>query len=79
MLGVLIAGLISGVHLNPSVILTFVVFRRFSPKEAALYFIGQVRRSIIYGNYRCPIDQVEGFNFRTYKTAITFSIYPQLF
>lgn len=44
MLGVLIAGPVSGGHLNPSVTLAFVIFRRLSLKKAALYFIGQVRR-----------------------------------
>lgn len=46
MLGILIAGPVSGGHLNPSVTLAFVVFRRFSPKKAVLYFIGQVRRCL---------------------------------
>jgi len=44
MLGVLIAGPVSGGHLNPSVTLAFVIFRRLSLKKAALYFLGQVRR-----------------------------------
>jgi aquaglyceroporin related protein len=46
MLGVLIAGPVSGGHLNPSVTLAFVVFRRLSLKKAALYFLGQVRRCL---------------------------------
>lgn len=46
MLGVLIAGPVSGGHLNPSVTLAFVVFRRLSLKKAALYFLGQVRRRL---------------------------------
>lgn len=46
MLGVLIAGPVSGGHLNPSVTLALVVFRRFPVKKAAMYFIGQVRRCL---------------------------------
>jgi aquaporin-3 len=42
-LGVLIAGPVSGGHLNPSVTFAFVVFRRLSPRKALLYFLGQVR------------------------------------
>ncbi|KAK5203617.1 glycerol channel [Exophiala xenobiotica] len=84
MLGVLIAGPVSGGHLNPSVTLALVVFRRFPVKKAAMYFIGQMLggftgAAIVYGNYRSAIDQVEGFNVRTHRTAIIFSTYPQLF
>src|SRR5271155_5820101 len=46
MLGWLIAGPVSGGHLNPSVTLSFVVFRRLPLKKAALYFLGQVRRRV---------------------------------
>jgi len=83
-MGVLIAGPVSGGHLNPSVTLAFVVFRRLSPRKAVLYFLGQMLggftgAAIVYGNYRSAIDKIEGFNVRTHRTAIIFSTYPQLF
>jgi hypothetical protein len=36
MLGVLVAGPVSGGHLNPSVTLAFVVFRKLSPNESCI-------------------------------------------
>lgn len=41
-IGVLIAGPVSGGHLNPSVTLAFVVYRQFPIRKALAYFVAQV-------------------------------------
>lgn len=83
-LGVLIAGPVSGGHLNPSVTLAFVVFRGFSISKALTYVLAQLLggftgAALVYANYRSAIDSYEGFNVRTHKTAVLFSTYPQPF
>lgn len=83
-LGILIAGPVSGGHLNPSVTLAFVVFRRFSPWKGLAYLVAQMLggftgAALVYANYRSAIDSFEGFNVRTHKTAVIFSTYPQPF
>ncbi|KAL2394647.1 Aquaglyceroporin-9 [Exophiala dermatitidis] len=82
MLGMLIAGPVSGAHLNPAITLAFVAFGRFPLRKAPGFIISQLLggftgAALVYANYRSGIDFIEGHNIRTHTTAIIFSTYPQ--
>lgn len=88
MLGVHVAGSISGAHLNPAVTLANCLFRKFPWRKFVPYTIAQtfgafMAAAVIYANYRSAIDMYEGLGIRTVTgdtaTAGIFCTYPAAF
>ena len=88
MLGVYVAGSISGAHLNPAVTLANCIFRKFPWRMFVPYTIAQtfgafIAAAVIYANYRAAIDMYEGVGTRTVTgdtaTAGIFCTYPAPF
>ncbi|XP_071735592.1 probable aquaporin NIP4-2 [Rutidosis leptorrhynchoides] len=52
-------GHISGAHLNPSVTITFAIFRQFPYKQVPLYIAGQMLGSILASCTLCMLFEVE--------------------
>lgn len=86
MMGVYVAGGISGAHLNPSVTIGLAAFRGFPWRKVPVYIAGQLvgataGAAIIYLNYVNAINEFEGGpNVRTVggakSTAALFPTYP---
>lgn len=88
MMGVYVAGGISGGHLNPAVTFTNCVFREFPWKKLPIYaasqFLGAFCAAfVVYGNYKAAFDNYEGHGIRTVvgdtATAGVFCTYPASF
>ncbi|CCG84506.1 protein of unknown function [Taphrina deformans PYCC 5710] len=81
MMGVYVAGGISGGHLNPAVTFANCLYRRFPWSKLLPFTIAQILggfcgAALVYGNYQSAIDSFEGGDFRTHATATIFSTYP---
>jgi len=81
MMGVYIAGKISGAHLNPAVTLSLAVFRGFPWNKVAGYIGAQmaggfVAASIVYMNYRPAFLRVDPTLSRTAGVFTTFPAFP---
>ncbi|KAF8986422.1 glycerol channel [Entomortierella lignicola] len=87
MMAIYVSGGVSGGHVNPSVTLSMVLFRRFPLRKLPGYFIAQflgafIGAAIVYGNYKPAIDF---FDDNTHHvtgpkgTASIFGTFPQPF
>ncbi|KAG8929406.1 hypothetical protein FRC02_005612 [Tulasnella sp. 418] len=80
-LGTLLAGGISGAHLNPAVTLALSIFRRFPLRKLPIYALAQIAGAffgslIVYGNYWRAIDLFEGGSRTVPGTASLFTTFP---
>jgi glycerol uptake facilitator protein len=83
MLGVYVAGGVSGAHLNPAVTLSLALRRGFSWRKLPSYWAAQIlgaftAAALVYLNYRYAIGSYEAANHITRGTASsvpTFSIF----
>jgi glycerol uptake facilitator protein len=80
-MGVYIAGRISGAHLNPAVTLTLAVFRGFEWRKVVPYSIAQtagafVAAGLVFWNYRPQFLKVDPGLERTAGVFTTFPAFP---
>jgi glycerol uptake facilitator protein len=83
MMGVYIAGKISGAHLNPAVTLAFAVFRGFSWRKVLPYSLAQTAgafaaAALVFWNYLPAFRQVDPQLQRTAGVFTTFPAFPGL-
>jgi glycerol uptake facilitator protein len=83
MMGVYLAGKISGAHLNPAVTLSLAVFRGFSWRKVLPFFIAQiagafVASALVYWNYRPAFMQADPQLDHTAGVFTTFPAFPAI-
>ena len=83
MMGIYIAGKISGAHLNPAVTLAFAVFRGFPWRKVLPYCIAQTAgafaaAALVFWNYMPAFHQVDPQLQRTAGIFTTFPAFPGL-
>ncbi|HEY2933045.1 MAG TPA: MIP/aquaporin family protein [Acidobacteriota bacterium] len=81
MMGIYVAGKVSGAHLNPAVTVALAVFRRFPWNKVGAYIAAQmagafVAASIVYLNYRPAFQRVDPMLSRTAGVFTTFPAFP---
>ena len=81
-MGIILAGRVSGAHLNPAVTLALAVFRGFSWSKAGPYMIAQVAgafagAALVYLNYLPAFRQVDPDLSKTAGVFTTFPAFPE--
>jgi glycerol uptake facilitator protein len=79
-MGICLAGRVSGAHLNPAVTLTLALFRGFSWRKVAPYMIAQIAgafagAALVYFNF---LPAFRAFDPELSKTASVFTTFPGL-
>ena len=80
-MGVYVAGMISGAHLNPAVTITLAVFRGFSWAKVAPYIVAQIAgaflgAAVVYSNYLPAFHKVDPQLEHTAGVFTTFPAFP---
>jgi glycerol uptake facilitator protein len=83
MMGIFVAGRISGAHLNPAVTITLAVFRGFSWAKVLPYIVAQVAgaflaAALVYWNYLPVFHKVDPGLDHTAGVFTTFPAFPAL-
>src|ERR1700688_3452252 len=83
MMGIYVAGKVSGGHLNPAVTLTLAVFRGFAWRKVLPYSIAQVAgafaaAALVYRNYLPAFHQMDPHLEKTAGVFTTFPAFPNL-
>src|SRR5205085_713570 len=81
LMGICVAGRVSGAHLNPAVTLALAVFRGFPWAKVAPYSLAQVAgafagAALVYFNYLPAFDQVDPTREKTAGVFTTFPAFP---
>jgi len=81
-MGIIVAGRVSGAHLNPAVTLALAVFRGFSWPKAGPYMLAQVAgafagAALVYVNYLPAFHQVDPDLSKTASVFTTFPAFPE--
>ena len=81
MMGVYVAGKISGAHLNPAVTITVAVFRGFSWAKVLPYIVSQIAgaflaAALVYWNYLPAFQKMDPQLERTAGVFTTFPAFP---
>jgi glycerol uptake facilitator protein len=82
LMGICVAGRVSGAHLNPAVTLTLAVFRDFPWSRVVPYMIAQVAggftgAALVYVNYWPAFQKVDPDLSRTAGVFTTFPAFPE--
>jgi glycerol uptake facilitator protein len=81
MMGICIAGRVSGAHLNPAVTLALAVFRGFSWRKVVPYTVAQVAgafagAALVFWNYRPAFEKVDPTLAEKAGVFTTFPAFP---
>ncbi|KAF7959663.1 hypothetical protein EAE96_001278 [Botrytis aclada] len=82
MLGIYIAGGISGAHLNPAISIMLWIYRGFPLRKVPMYVLAQILGAFIaaliaFGLYQTNIVEYGGTNLKTSDTMGAFITYPR--